>query len=107
MYHTRVRMGLGVAAGYATGQGRGYTGNTIKAGDDYTVNAGKYTRQTKYEPNNILNLICTDRGGKTVFEKKDLVKNKKIVEIPYLYLAFSKNNTCSFLLSFISYLIFL
>jgi hypothetical protein len=41
------------------------------------------------EENN-LNLFCSERGGKT--KKKDLLQNKKIVKIPYLYFASSKND---------------
>ncbi len=34
-----------------------------------------------YLKENILNLQCFDKNGKTLFEKKDLIKNKKIEEI--------------------------
>jgi hypothetical protein len=33
-----------------------------------------------YSEKNILNLFCLDKNGKTVFEKNDLIKNKKIEE---------------------------
>jgi hypothetical protein len=42
--------------------------------------------------NKILNLLCLDKNDKTLFEKKDLLKNKNIEEFIYLYLASSKNN---------------
>jgi hypothetical protein len=45
-----------------------------------------------YSDNNILNLICLDKNGKTLFEKKDLIKNQKIEEITGLILfRFSHN----------------
>jgi hypothetical protein len=45
-----------------------------------------------YTEKNILNILCLDKNGKTLFDKKGLLKNKEIVKIPYLYFASSKNN---------------
>jgi hypothetical protein len=42
--------------------------------------------------NNILNLLCLDKDGNTLFEKKDLIKNKKIEEITEFDFASSNNN---------------
>jgi hypothetical protein len=50
-----------------------------------------------YSEKNVLNFLCLDRNGNTLFEKKDLLKNKKIVEITYLYLACSKNKKTLFI----------
>jgi hypothetical protein len=45
-----------------------------------------------YSDKNILNLLCLDKNGNTLFEKKDLIKNKKIVEITRLVLfCYSQN----------------
>jgi hypothetical protein len=45
-----------------------------------------------YSDNNILNLLCLDKYGNTLFEKKDLIKNQKIVEITRLVLfCYSQN----------------
>ena len=44
-----------------------------------------------YSDDNILNLLCLDKDGKTLFEKMDLIKNKKIEEISNFSLAPSKN----------------
>jgi hypothetical protein len=41
---------------------------------------------------NILDLLCLDKDGKTLFEKNDLVKNKNIEEFTTFYFGFSKNN---------------
>jgi hypothetical protein len=41
---------------------------------------------------NILNLLCLDKDGNTLFDKKDLIKNKKIEEITEFDFASSKNN---------------
>jgi hypothetical protein len=45
-----------------------------------------------YSNNNILNLLCLDKDGNTLFERKDLLKNKNIEEFIHLYFASSKNN---------------
>jgi hypothetical protein len=45
-----------------------------------------------YSRKNILNLVCLDRDGNTLFEKKVLIKNKEIEKFIKLYLASSKNN---------------
>jgi hypothetical protein len=45
-----------------------------------------------YSNNNILNLLCLDKDGNTLFERKDLLKNKEIEEFIHLYFASSKNN---------------
>jgi len=45
-----------------------------------------------YSEENVLNFLCLDKDGNILFEKKDLIKNKKIVEIPYLNFVSSKNN---------------
>jgi hypothetical protein len=41
-----------------------------------------------YSENNILNLLCLDKNGKTLYEKKDLLKNKKIQEFTTVNLSF-------------------
>ncbi len=41
---------------------------------------------------NILNLLCLDKDGNTLFEKRDLIKNMKIEEFTQFSLASSKNN---------------
>jgi hypothetical protein len=45
-----------------------------------------------YRERNILNILCFDKGGKTLFEKKDLIKNEEIEEFTYFMFASSKNN---------------
>jgi hypothetical protein len=46
-----------------------------------------------YDEKNILNLLCFDKGGKTVlWGKKYLIKNKKIEEFRYLNCVSSTNN---------------
>jgi hypothetical protein len=50
-----------------------------------------------YLDNNILNLLCLDKNGKTVLEKKDLIKNKKIVEITGLVLFRCSHNKILFI----------
>jgi hypothetical protein len=45
-----------------------------------------------YSENESLNLLCLDKVGKTVFEKRDLIKNKEIEEITSFDFALSKNN---------------
>jgi hypothetical protein len=45
-----------------------------------------------YWENNILNSLCLDKDGKTLFEIKDLIKNKKIKTFYELYFYSSKNN---------------
>jgi hypothetical protein len=45
-----------------------------------------------YSDNNILNLLCLDKGGNILFEKKDLIKNKKKEEISNLIYVSTKNN---------------
>jgi hypothetical protein len=45
-----------------------------------------------YSRKNILNLVCLDRDGNTLFDKKDLLKNKEIEKFIKLYFASSKNN---------------
>jgi len=37
-----------------------------------------------YSEKNILNLLCLDKDGNTLFEKKDLIKNQKKEEITEL-----------------------
>ncbi len=49
------------------------------------------------EENIVLNLLCLDRYGKTLFEKRDLIQNKKIEEISQFSLASSKNNKIVFI----------
>jgi hypothetical protein len=41
---------------------------------------------------NVLNLLCLDKDGKTLFDKKDLIRSKKIEEIIYFNYDLSKNN---------------
>jgi hypothetical protein len=45
-----------------------------------------------YSENKILNLLCLDKYGKTLFEKKDLIKNEEIEEFTNFDFASSKNN---------------
>jgi hypothetical protein len=45
-----------------------------------------------YRERNIFNILCFDKGGKTLFEKKDLIKNEEIEEITSFDFASSKNN---------------
>jgi hypothetical protein len=45
-----------------------------------------------YTEEDILNIICLDKGGSTLFEKKDLSKNLKIAEIDKLNFLSTKNN---------------
>jgi hypothetical protein len=45
-----------------------------------------------YSRKNILNLVCLDRDGNILFEKKVLIKNKEIEKFIKLHLASSKNN---------------
>jgi hypothetical protein len=45
-----------------------------------------------YTEKNILNLLCLDKNGNTLFEKSDLVKNKEIENFIKLYFDISKNN---------------
>jgi hypothetical protein len=45
-----------------------------------------------YSDNNILNLLCLDKNGNTLFEKKDLIKNKEIDEFIYLNCVSSPQN---------------
>jgi hypothetical protein len=42
--------------------------------------------------NNSLNLLCLDKNGNTLFEKKDLIKNEEIESFPKFCFASSKNN---------------
>jgi hypothetical protein len=44
-----------------------------------------------YAKKNILNLLCLDNNGNTLFEKKDLVKNKKIEDIKISFFRSSHN----------------
>jgi hypothetical protein len=44
-----------------------------------------------YLEKNILNLLCLDKDGNTLFERKDLVKNKKIEEIKISFFCSSHN----------------
>jgi hypothetical protein len=44
-----------------------------------------------YAKKNILNLLCLDNNGNTLFEKKDLVKNKKIEDIKISFFCSSYN----------------
>jgi hypothetical protein len=44
-----------------------------------------------------LNLVCFDKNGKSLFEKKDLIKNKKIEEFTYINFASSKTNKIAFI----------
>jgi len=44
-----------------------------------------------YSDKNVLNLLCFDKDGKTLFDKKDLIKNKKIESFVELNFASSKN----------------
>ena len=37
-----------------------------------------------FSEKNILNLLCLDRDGNTLFEKKDLIKNKNIEDFTEL-----------------------
>jgi hypothetical protein len=46
---------------------------------------------------NVLNLLCLDKDGNTLFEKKDLIKSKKIEEITYFDFALSKINKILFI----------
>jgi len=52
-----------------------------------------------YSDKNMLNLLCLDKHGNTVFDKKDLIKNKKIEEFTSFYFGFSKNNEILFFCS--------
>jgi hypothetical protein len=45
-----------------------------------------------YAEKNILNLLCLDRDGNRLFEKKDLIKNEEIEEFIKIYFVSSKNN---------------
>jgi hypothetical protein len=45
-----------------------------------------------YAELNVLNLLCMDKGGKTLFDKKDLIKNKEIEEITDLKFGSSLHN---------------
>jgi hypothetical protein len=45
-----------------------------------------------YADKNILNLICFDKGGNILFEKRDLIKNKEIEEITILKFCSSSQN---------------
>jgi hypothetical protein len=44
-----------------------------------------------YAELNVLNLLCMDKGGKTLFDKKDLIKNKEIEEIRVSFFCYSHN----------------
>jgi hypothetical protein len=46
-----------------------------------------------YSEKNILNLLCLDKDGNTLFDKKDLIKNKEIEEIKFLCFRSSFNKT--------------
>jgi len=46
-----------------------------------------------YAEKNILNILCLDKDGNTLFEKKDLIKNEKIEEFTKLILFRSSFNT--------------
>jgi hypothetical protein len=50
-----------------------------------------------YAFNNMLNILCLDKNGNILFEKKDLIKNKKIEEITEVYFATSKNKKTLFI----------
>jgi hypothetical protein len=50
-----------------------------------------------YSFNNILNLLCVDRDGNTLIEKKGLIKNENIEEFVVLYLSSLKNNKILFI----------
>ena len=50
-----------------------------------------------YSEKIILNLICLDKDGNTVFEKKELIKNKKIEEFTKLILYCSSFNKILFI----------
>jgi hypothetical protein len=52
-----------------------------------------------YSENNILNLICLDKNGKTLYEKKNLIKNKEIEDFINFYFFSSKNNKKVFILT--------
>jgi hypothetical protein len=45
-----------------------------------------------YAEKNVSNLLCLDRDGNRLFEKKDLIKNEEIEEFIKIYFVSSKNN---------------
>jgi len=50
-----------------------------------------------YSDDNTLNLLCFDKDGNTLFEKKDLIKNKKIKEFISLNFVSTKNKKILFI----------
>jgi hypothetical protein len=50
-----------------------------------------------YSEKNVLNLLCLDKNGNTLFDKKDFIKNKKIEEFIDLHFAYSKKNKAVFI----------